>query len=331
MRNSLLTLLSFFSFMGGYAQLTIPIKATGGQINDTLDNGTVVTLDLSSDDAEQENNEVDSPYDDDLDAGWEGDPADQNILTLGLRFTEINLSQGETIDSAYILFHAHEGKLATDVADLDIYGEATDDAVTFDNANFNSNYLLTDRPYTSASVNWVVDEAWTIWQPYRTPDIAPIIQEIVNRPGWSSGNALALILEGKDQGPSTDENAREFTAFENIADPDDTDPQGNPGDGKNHPERVPMLVIYYGGITSTGEVKKQPINIFHNSLTNAIHISKPTANQAEVVVFDLLGNLVAQFNINSGQTALPLSTTPGMYMVQLTENGTTYTEKIIIQ
>jgi hypothetical protein len=30
----------------------------------------------------------------------------------------------------------------------------------------------------------------------RTPDITLIIQEIVNRPGWTSGNALAIIVTG---------------------------------------------------------------------------------------------------------------------------------------
>jgi hypothetical protein len=30
----------------------------------------------------------------------------------------------------------------------------------------------------------------------QTPDIAPIIQEIVNRPGWSSGNSLVIIVSG---------------------------------------------------------------------------------------------------------------------------------------
>jgi hypothetical protein len=30
----------------------------------------------------------------------------------------------------------------------------------------------------------------------RTTDIAPIIQEIVNRPGWSSGNSLVIIVSG---------------------------------------------------------------------------------------------------------------------------------------
>src|SRR5690606_32998494 len=30
----------------------------------------------------------------------------------------------------------------------------------------------------------------------RTPNISSIIQEIVNRPGWSSGNSLVIIFEG---------------------------------------------------------------------------------------------------------------------------------------
>lgn len=32
----------------------------------------------------------------------------------------------------------------------------------------------------------------------RTPDIASVIQEIVNQSGWQSGNSLAVILTGTD-------------------------------------------------------------------------------------------------------------------------------------
>jgi hypothetical protein len=30
----------------------------------------------------------------------------------------------------------------------------------------------------------------------QTPNIASIIQEIVNRPGWSSGNSIVIIVTG---------------------------------------------------------------------------------------------------------------------------------------
>jgi hypothetical protein len=30
----------------------------------------------------------------------------------------------------------------------------------------------------------------------QTPDLAPVVQEIVSRQGWSAGNALVLIVTG---------------------------------------------------------------------------------------------------------------------------------------
>ncbi len=30
----------------------------------------------------------------------------------------------------------------------------------------------------------------------RTPDLSAVVQEIVDRPGWSSGNALVLVVDG---------------------------------------------------------------------------------------------------------------------------------------
>ena len=33
----------------------------------------------------------------------------------------------------------------------------------------------------------------------RTPDIAAIIQEIVNRPGWVSGNDIVIIVTGSSE------------------------------------------------------------------------------------------------------------------------------------
>ena len=30
----------------------------------------------------------------------------------------------------------------------------------------------------------------------RTPDLSPLIQEIVDRPGWAPGNSIALIITG---------------------------------------------------------------------------------------------------------------------------------------
>ena len=316
-------------------QVTIEqfIQPTGGQVNDTLDNGTVVTLDLSSDDAEQENDEVDSPYDDDLDAGWQGAPEDQNLLTLGLRFVDLSIPQGAVIDSAFVVFHAHEGKSAEDVAMLTIVGEATDNAVTFDEDNFNEDYLLTDRPQTDAEVEWTVAEEWIIWQPYKTADIASVVQEVVDRPGWSAGNAMALIFLPEDQGPSINENAREFTAFENIADPEDVDPQGNPGDGTNHPERRPFIQIYYQGTVSTTELDVNLFNLYPNPTSNhTVRISLSESQNTNIRLYNVAGQMVRSFQTQSNNAELNLrGLSDGLYMMQVVQGGSTATKRLVIQ
>ncbi|NRA49094.1 MAG: hypothetical protein HRU12_08160, partial [Phaeodactylibacter sp.] len=202
-------------------------------VTDTItDEG--VTFAASSDDAEQENDEIDALFDDDIDAGWEGDPEDFNVLSCGLRFQNISIPKGARIDSAFIRVHSHESKTAEDIAELTIFGNDVDHAATFV-----EDALITDRTYTETEVEWTVAEEWGLWTPHRTPDLAAIVQEIVDRDGWAFGNAIAFIIEGRNQGASEVENAREFESFENIADPEDG------GDGQNWPSRVPQLFIYY--------------------------------------------------------------------------------------
>jgi hypothetical protein len=33
----------------------------------------------------------------------------------------------------------------------------------------------------------------------RTSDLSAVVQEIVNRPGWASGNAISLVITGSGQ------------------------------------------------------------------------------------------------------------------------------------
>jgi len=325
---------SLVCFAGMAQQVTFEkfIQGTGGQVTDTLDNGTIVTLDLSSDDVEQENNEVDSRYDDDLDAGWQGAPEDQNLLTLGLRFVDITIPQGSEIDSAFVVFHAHEGKSAEDIAELTIVGEATDNAITFNEDNFNEDYLLTDRPQTTAQVEWTVAEDWTIWQPYKTPDIASVVQEIVDRPTWESGNALALIFLPENQGPSIVENAREFTGYENIADPDDVDPDGNPGDGTNHPERRPFIQIYYQGTVSTVELDSRLFSLYPNPVADGnLTLQLDNAYPAIVEIVNIAGQTVRNFHTEGSKTELDLGgLVEGVYLVHILQNDQSAVKRIVI-
>jgi hypothetical protein len=112
---------------------------------------------------------------------------------VGLRFTGVTIPQGATIANAWVQFKVDEtGSTATSV---NVQGQADDNPLTFTTAANN----VGSRPRTAATVNWV-PPAWTVvgqaGPGQQTPNLASVIQEIVSRPGWVSGNALALIVTG---------------------------------------------------------------------------------------------------------------------------------------
>lgn len=110
---------------------------------------------------------------------------------IGMRFQNIAIPQGAMITNAYIEFTvdgAHSG-----TTNLNFYGEAADNATVFAATTNN----ITSRAKTSATVAWSNVPAWTtIGQTQQTPNIAPLVQEIINRAGWLSGNSLAVIVNG---------------------------------------------------------------------------------------------------------------------------------------
>ena len=278
--------------------------------------GTVDGVNESSDDAEQQNNEMDKLFDDDLDMGWEGD--DFNIVATGLRFTGVTIPQGAKIDSAHIVFFSHEEE--KDTAMNTIFGEASDDAKTF-----SMDELFLTRAKTQASYKWEVTAFWPIWKEFRTPDITAVIQEIVDRQGWKSGNSLAIMISGKDQGASNKDNARDVMSFENEEDPADG------GDGKNHPERVPKLVVYFTAATNKTEgYKEVGFHVYPNPMDASFSITRQMDENTTVKIYNYTGAVVSEFA--SSNTSFDVHHLPaGFYTVEATKNGFTSSQKIIIK
>jgi hypothetical protein len=114
--------------------------------------------------------------------------------TVGLRFTGVTIPRGSTIQHASIQFQADE--TSSDATSLSIRGQAADQAPTFSNTDLN----ITSRPRTSTAVTWN-PAPWLVkgqaGPDQQTPNLAAVIQEIVNRSGWASGNALVIIIDGQ--------------------------------------------------------------------------------------------------------------------------------------
>lgn len=106
----------------------------------------------------------------------------------GLRFTNVTVSNAAAIADAKLTLVVNTSSI--DTPKLYIYGEATDSAAEFTLSSYN----ISGRSLTTAKVLWNVPSPGTGSGTVETPDIAAIIQEIVNRPGWTSGNNIAIIM-----------------------------------------------------------------------------------------------------------------------------------------
>ena len=166
----------------------------------------------------------------------------------GFRFQNVAVPSGALIVSAVLEVHCW-GFASNDIA-LQYAGEAADDAAPFTSTKSD----LSSRPKTFAAVTdqpapWEEDAF------NEGPDLGDILQEIVNRPGWLSGNAVNLYV--LDQGSS--ENRR-VTLFDGT------------------PENAARLVITYktsgsGGDTDTVAPQVQILapqveEVYHTSASN---------------------------------------------------------------
>jgi len=105
---------------------------------------------------------------------------------VGLRFANITIPRLSIINTAYV-----RQRIVTPTANDDpkmtIYGHDHDNSV-----DFAADPTVNGRAKTTASVPWVAAALgqgnWV-----NSPDLAAIIQEIVIRAGWASGQALTIV------------------------------------------------------------------------------------------------------------------------------------------
>lgn len=130
----------------------------------------------------------------------------------GARFQNITIPKDAVIIAAYITIMSHTSQSLGTVRTR-IKGEAADDAATFsDVADFDG------RSKTAAVVDWDDISGWTVNIDYNSPEIKTIIQEIVNRGGWASGNALVIFWEDfENRSTNTDEVSRYGRSWDGLA------------------------------------------------------------------------------------------------------------------
>ena len=113
---------------------------------------------------------------------------------VGMRFNGLEIPQGATIVSAYIQFTARHGN--SQATSLSIEGERADNAITFDRQEL---FNISSRPRTTTAVSWTParwNNSGDSGSNQQTPNLAPVLQEVINRTGWEPGNAAVFIVTG---------------------------------------------------------------------------------------------------------------------------------------
>ena len=110
----------------------------------------------------------------------------------GIRFLDITVPKGDIIIAAYLTLKCSYSRDLT-IVKCRISAEKEDNPATFaDNkATFDTRWA--NR--TTERVDWDNIGAWVQNTSYNSPDIKDVIQEITDRPGWASGQALVIFWE----------------------------------------------------------------------------------------------------------------------------------------
>ncbi len=185
--------------------LTLPIKQSSDDASESLasgggDGSTNLTndyLDLGFSQQQSTSFSIQSRVSSDSDDAEEytsgsvdtyGQSLDINAFQInGLRFQNLEIPRQATIDSASITFTSREqssGELS-----IRLYGESSIDATTFSQFSWQN---ISRRPKTANSVSWQPRD-WFPNQTHTSPDLSPIVQEIVSNSSWASGNSIAFI------------------------------------------------------------------------------------------------------------------------------------------
>ncbi len=110
----------------------------------------------------------------------------------GFRFTDVPVPAGAHIAEAHIRFTLDSYQGVEEIT-VRFYGEASGNARTFSDADRPANRPVNSQAYGE----WYVpaSEIWTLGDQRDSPDLTAVIQAIVNRPDWNTGNALVIIAQ----------------------------------------------------------------------------------------------------------------------------------------
>ncbi len=180
MKHLFYTLILGLGFSAAHAQSTITVRVNSNtdDAEEAAGNGDMYT---TSSDLEMSFDDYTVVNDDQL---------------IGIRFTNVNIPANAIIQNAYIQFQVDEDKM-NDPCELYVFAENDANPATYTTTSFD----ISSRTYFNNSTQWL-PAAWPTSSvgdqglAQRTPNIATLIDSIINQSGWTNGNAMAFKVQG---------------------------------------------------------------------------------------------------------------------------------------
>jgi hypothetical protein len=147
--------------------------------------------------------------------GWQATPGSDWIIVGnpgssqhgGFRFTNITIPQGATISSAVITLNQAQDSGADGSANAEWFAWDTDNAAQFVNAG--------DMPsnVTPTTANTTYTQSATTNPTFALVDhnVTSVVQEIVNRAGWASGNSINFMALNQESVAFIFDNIDDFS------------------------------------------------------------------------------------------------------------------------
>ncbi len=162
-----------------------------GQSNLAFAADTSVTVQVNA--SANNVNEVNSVLDATNASLWLGNGGSATTSYSGLRFTSVAIPAGATITSAFLQVYSAQSQWIT--YSFSLAADASGNSAAFTSTSRPSQRTQTiNKVAHSDNVNWAAN-TW-----YSLDEMKSVVQEVVSRADWQSGNSLSIIIKGTGTG-----------------------------------------------------------------------------------------------------------------------------------
>lgn len=233
-----------------------------------------------------------------------------NKVIAALRFSSVSIPKGATILNARIKFK-NQTTVGNGADPIQIRAENTGNAPVLTNIAGS----ISSKTKTNSFANWLPSSS--INGDYFSNSLDFIVNEVINRIDWTSGNAMTFLLEVN----STADAGRSvtFTSYD--------------GSSTN----APQLIIEYTINSINGLDSKSSVNlpsVYPNPAKNRLFVDMRGNSFDDIAIYDLVGRLVLKKQIDNTEKNFNLdisSLAKGLHLINLRKGVEMYTSKVIFE